>query len=343
VISRHEASYFTPLIDLASLEFDGRFAEQIAPIELLPRVAWSTEIAGVVHAAAAAETGLRVGTPLNAGAIDAAAEALSVGVTEPGDLMLMYGSTLFLILTTDGPRPDPLVWATGYLTPGTYSIGAGMSTTGLLTRWFRDELAGFEVHAETAGGANAYEALATQAGAIRPGADGLLVLPYFSGERTPINDPDARGVIAGLTLQHTRGHIYRALLESTAYGARHMLETLAAIGADVNRMVAVGGGVKNDLWVQIMSDVTGRSQEIPAVGIGASYGDAFLAGIASGIVPSMSELQHSWVRPARTIEPNLANAARYNEYFAEYVALYPAIKPSLHRLAKLGRDEAGRV
>jgi xylulokinase len=342
VMSRHEASYFTPLVDLDALEFDDRFARHIAPIELLPRVAWSTEIAGTVHAAAAAETGLRAGTPVNAGAIDAAAEALSVGVTELGDLMLMYGSTLFMILATDGPRPDPLVWATGYLTPGSYAIGAGMSTTGLLTRWFRDELAGFEVIAESNGGTNAYAALAELASGVSPGSDGLLILPYFSGERTPINDPDARGVIAGLTLQHTRGHLYRAVLEATAYGARHILETFATIGADARRVVAVGGGARNELWLQIMSDVTGRAQTIAEVGIGAAYGDAFLAGIAGGIVPSLEELHRTWVRASRTIEPNPENARRYNDYFAEYIALYPAIRSSLHRLAGLGRSgEAG--
>jgi xylulokinase len=339
VMSRHEASYFTPLVDLQRLEFDDRYAEQIAPIELLPRVAWSTEIAGVVSEKAAAETGLAPGTLVNAGAIDAAAEAISVGVRSPGDLMMMYGSTLFFILATDGPRPDPLVWATGYLTPGSYSIGAGMATTGLLTQWFRDELAGYEVMAERAGGPNAYAALAELAGATPPGADGLLVLPYFSGERTPINDPLARGVIAGLTLQHSRGHLYRALLEATAYGARHNLEAFAGIGADVQRIVAVGGGVNNPLWLQIMSDITGRSQMIPEVTIGAAYGDAFLAGIATGIVPSLDALEREWVREARIIEPDPANREIYAAGFSEYLALYPAVKPSLHRLARL-RDAA---
>ena len=337
VTSRHEASYATPLVDLDRLEYDDRFAGTICPIERLPRAAWSTEIAGTVTARAAAETGLRPGAPVNAGAIDAAAEALSVGVIDPGDLMMMYGSTLFFILATDGPRPDPLVWATGYLAPGSYSIGAGMSTTGLLTRWFRDELAGSEVAAEASGGPNAYAALADLARAVRPGSDGLLMLPYFSGERTPINDPDARGVIAGLTLQHTRGHLYRAILESTAYGARHILETFAGIGAGVERIVAVGGGVKNDLWLQIMSDVTGRAQIVPETTIGASYGDAFLAGLATGIVPDLGALTRDWARPARTIEPDPGHGAIYDEYFDAYRALYPAMRSSLHTLAELGQ------
>lgn len=337
VTSRHEASYATPLIDLDRLEYDDRFADRICTVDRLPRVAWSTEIAGSITPSAAAATGLRVGTPVSAGTIDAAAEAISVGVVSPGDLMMMYGSTLFFILATDAPRPDPLVWATANLTPGSYAIGAGMSTTGLLTRWFRDELAGDERAAELSGGSNAWAALAESAAGVSPGSDGLLVLPYFSGERTPINDPEARGVIAGLTLQHTRGHLYRALLEGTAYGARHILETFDAIGADVKRIVAVGGGVQNDCWLKIMSDVTGRPQMMPDVTIGASYGDAFLAGIASGIVPSMESLG-TWVRPSRTIEPNAEAHKRYNDYYAAFLDLYPAVRSSLHRLAHLGRD-----
>lgn len=337
VTSRHEASYATPLIDLERLEYDDRFADLICPIERLPRLAWSTEMAGAITPAAAAATGLSVGTPVSAGTIDAAAEAISVGVHAPGDLMMMYGSTLFFILATAGPRPHPLVWATGNLTPNSYAIGAGMSTTGLLTRWFRDELAGVEYAAEADGGPSAYAALAELAAGIDPGSDGLLVLPYFSGERTPINDPDARGVIAGLTLHHTRGHLFRAVLEGTAYGARHILETFDAIGAEVNRLVAVGGGVQNECWLQIMSDVTGRPQTLPTVTIGASYGDAFLAGVPSGIVPSMNALE-TRVRPARTIEPNAETHARYDDYYAAYLDLYPAIRPSLHRLARLGRS-----
>ncbi len=231
VIDRHTGAHFNPLIDIRTLEWDTRFAEPIINLEKLPELHWSTDIVGVVSEAAAGETGLAAGTPVTAGTVDAAAEAISVGVVEPGDLMVMYGTTMFFILVTDRPIPDRRVWATGYVLPGTYDIAGGMATTGALTRWFRDEFAGIEVGAEAEGGTNAYAALADMAEKIPAGSDGLICLPYFAGERTPIHDPDARGVFAGLTLTHTRAHLYRALLEGTAFGVRHNTEALQEMGA----------------------------------------------------------------------------------------------------------------
>jgi xylulokinase len=339
VINRHEGTYSAPLFDLQSLDYDGRHADQVVPLDLLPRLAWSTEIAGTVTPEAAAETGLKAGTPVNAGAVDAAAEAVSVGVMAPGDLMIMYGSTLFFILVTEGPRPDPAVWATAYLFPGSYDIASGMATSGSLTKWFRDELAGYEMLAERAGGPNAYATLADLARDVPPGSDGLVALPYFSGERTPINDPDARGLFLGLTLRHTRGHLYRSLLEATAYGARHNLESLASLGAAAQRVVAVGGGVQNELWLQIMSDVTGQRQIVPEKAVGASYGDAFLAGLAAGIIPSVDALHQNWVTAKRIIEPDPAYTALYDEYFSVYTSLYPQTREAMHRLADLGRRD----
>lgn len=338
VINRHESPYSAPLVDLHRFEYDGRYADHVVPLELLPRMAWSTEIAGAITAEAAAETGLAVGTPVNAGAVDAAAEAVSVGVVASGDLMIMYGSTMFFVMVTGEPKPNPLVWATGYTFPGVYDIAFGMATSGALTRWFKDELAGAELIAEASGGASAYASLADQAAKIPAGSAGLICLPYFSGERTPINDPDARGMFAGLSLTHTRAHLYRALLEGPAYGARHNLETIASIGAEVTRMVAVGGGVKNPLWLQIVSDVTGRAQIVPERSIGASLGDAFLAGIAAGIIPSIDALNGGWVKTKMIVEPQPEQRAIYDRYYPVYRSLYEESKQSLHALAALGRS-----
>src|SRR5262249_48239905 len=130
-------------------------------------------------------------------------------------------------------------------------------------------------------GAPAFEELLAEAEASGPGARGLLMLPYFAGERTPLLDPDARGIVAGLTLRHTRGDLYRAALEATALGVRHNIEALEAAGATVDRVIAVGGGVRGGLWTRIVSDVTGRPQLVPSVTIGASYGAAYLAARAT--------------------------------------------------------------
>ncbi|MFT4036569.1 MAG: FGGY-family carbohydrate kinase [Thermomicrobiales bacterium] len=340
VIDVHSASYYNPLFDLRGLTWDARFAEPIVELERLPRLLWPTEIAGAVTPEAAAATGLRAGTPVTAGTIDAAAEAISVGVIASGDMMVMYGTTMFFIHVTAEPVPDPRMWSTAYVLPGLYSIDGGMSTTGALTRWFRDTLGEAEMAAEAAGGPNAYAALATSAAAIPPGAEGLICLPYFAGERTPLNDPDARGVYAGLTLSHTKAHLYRASLEATAFGVRHNLETMAAMGAPPRRLVAVGGGAKNPLWLQIVSDVSGIPQDVPERTIGASFGDAFLAGLATGIVPNLDALQSDWVTLALQLQPDPALAGIYGEYYAVYRELYDAAKPQLHALARLGSRRA---
>lgn len=337
VIDRHTGAHFNPLVDIESLEWDDRFAEPLVELEKLPRLAWSTEIAGEVTERAAAETGLRAGTLVTAGTVDAAAEALSVGVAKPGDLMVMYGTTMFFILVTDRPIPDERMWSTGYVLPGTYDIAAGMATSGALTRWFRDSFGAAEMQAEADGGPNAYAALAEMAAKIPPGAEGLVCLPYFAGERTPINDPDARGVFAGLTLSHTRGHLYRALLEGTAYGVRHNLETFREMGAEPNRIVAVGGGAANRLWTQIVTDVTGAPQVVPEQTVGASYGDAFLAGLATGIIPDLEALSRDWVRVAEVLEPNDTAHGQYDSYYQVYRQLYENARDDLHALAHLGR------
>ena len=337
VIDRHTGCYYNPLVDIATLDWDGRFAEPIIELDRLPRFAWSDEVVGQVTAAAAAETGLAVGTPVTGGTVDAAAEAISVGVVDPGDMMIMYGTTMFFIQVTARPNPDPRMWSTGWCFPGLYDITGGMSTTGALTRWFRDELGGVELVAQAAGGPNAYAALAEQAAAVSPGCEGLICLPYFSGERTPINDPLARGVYAGLTLSHTRGHLYRASLEGTGYGVRQNLETMADMGATPRRIVAVGGGAQNPTWLQIVSDITGHEQIVPERVIGASYGDAFLAGVATGIIPDRRAINTEWVKVARVVEPDRITHERYAAYYEVYESLYRHTKADMHALARLGQ------
>jgi xylulokinase len=338
VMDRHSASYYNPLVDIRTLEWDPTFAEPIIDLDRLPRLLWSDEIAGEVTNWAAEQTGLRAGTPVTAGTIDAAAEAVSVGVVNPGDLMVMYGTTMFFIQVTDRPTPDPRMWCCGFCFPGQYGIEGGMSTTGALTRWFRDQFGQAELLAETNGGPNAYKALADLAASIPPGSQGLVCLPYLSGERTPINDPLARGIYAGLTLSHTRAHLYRASLEGTAFGVRDNLDVMAAMGADPKRIVAVGGGASNPLWLQIVSDVSGKAQMVPERTIGASYGDAFLAGVASGIIKDRGAINSDWVKIDRVVEPDVALKVVYEPYYEIYSSLYNSTKAQMHQLAELGQQ-----
>jgi xylulokinase len=188
VLDHHTASQSDPLYDLAARDWCHDWAADVAPELPLPRLAWPGEVVGAVHGAASAETGLPVGTRVCAGTVDAWAEAFSVGVRRPGDLMLMYGSTMFLVQVLGDVRMDPALWTTAGVEPHSYALAAGMATAGSLTAWVQ----------ELTGGASFAE-LTAEAAATPPGADGVLVLPYFAGERTPIFDPRARGVVAGLS------------------------------------------------------------------------------------------------------------------------------------------------
>jgi xylulokinase len=325
-IDHHTASHFMPIYDPRARRWSDRYSHSLAAPEMLPKLGWSDELAGHISRKAAEETGLLAGTPVAVGAVDALSEAISVGVVEPGDLMIMYGSTTFFVLVQDTPTPDSTIWTTAGAFQGQFNLAAGMSTTGSLTRWFKDELA--RDLSENDGYAHLFSA----ASLIEPGAQGLLMLPYFSGERTPINDPDARGVIAGLNLTHTRDHLFRAALESVGYGVRHNMATFKSIGAIIRRVVAVGGGAQSDIWPQIVSDIAGYEQEIPAITIGASYGDAFLAGCALGIL-SRDDIGR-WVKPGRIITPNQSHRPQYDRLYATYLDLYASTRAVVHSLGK---------
>lgn len=334
VMDHYTASSYGPLYNLRKTTWEPRGLARVCSEALLPELEWSTAPAGLVTPVASAETGLAVGTPVIVGTVDAAAEAISAGVVEPGDTMLMYGTTLFFIEVCAKLPQGGVLWPTVFLQPGTYSLAAGMSTSGALTRWFRDQIGRAELEAELGGGPNAYAALADLATQAPPGSGGLLMLPYFSGERTPLNDPLARGVIAGLTLSHSRAHLYRAALEGVAYGIRHNLEAMVAEGEPPQRLVAVGGGTKNPLWLQIVSDVTGREQVVRTTP-GAAYGDAFLAGVGVGLLPGLPAVQ-DWLGPTDLIlRPSPERRDVYDTYYRLYRALYTANKDMMHALAEL--------
>ncbi|RMF35523.1 MAG: carbohydrate kinase [Alphaproteobacteria bacterium] len=313
VIDHYTAANTGPLYDVAALGYTDRLAGDICPLDWLPEPVWSSEVVGGVTREAAASTGLAPGTPVITGTIDAAAEAISVGVSGPGDMMMMYGSTIFIIEVTDRPVRDPRLWYAPWLFAGQHASMAGLATSGTLTHWFRDRFAR-ELDPDTA-----FATLAEEAAASPPGAGGLVLLPYFSGERTPIHDPAAKGVLFGLDLTHSRGDIYRAFLEGIAHGTAHVIETYAEAGAAPSRVFAVGGGVKNRIWLQSTSDIAGIPQILRRTSIGASYGDAFLAALAVGDVAS-ADLER-WNPVVERIEPK--PDPRLDRAYRIFRELYP--------------------
>ena len=320
VLDHHTASQCVPLYDIEATDWLDDWYDEVMGSMVRPRLVWPAEVVGALTSRAAEETGLRVGTAVCAGTVDAWAEAFSGGVRSPGDLMLMYGSTMFFVQELADLARHPQLWSTMGIDPGSRCLAAGMSTSGSLTGWVQSLV-----------GDVPFETLVKEAAAVPPGSDGLLLLPYFSGERTPIFDHQARGVIAGLTLRHQRGHVFRAVYEGIAFGIRQILELLDTEANPVTRIVAVGGGTQGRLWTQVVSDVTGRPQQVPAQTIGACYGDALMAAIGSGLVPAETD----WARPGDVVAPEPEVRPLYDELYDLYGSLYPATREHVHALARI--------
>lgn len=319
VLDHHSASQCSPLYDQPAAGWDAQRWQAVASDVLPPTLHWAGELVGEVTAEAARLTGLPVGTPVTAGTIDAWAEAESVLVRDPGDVMVMYGSTMFLVAMVEPWRPARTLWPTRGLRPEASCLAAGMATSGTLTEWLAT-LTGED-----------FATLSAEAATVPAGSEGLLLLPYFAGERTPLFDPGARGVLAGLTLRHGRGHLYRAALEGVAYGVRHNLEAMRAAGASVDRLVAVGGGTTGGLWTQIVSDVTGLPQQVRRETVGASYGDAMLAATATGSVDVQA--LRDWNPLSHVVVPETSTGALHDRRFAAYCALYEATRDIVGGLA----------
>lgn len=329
VLDNHSASQFNPFYDLAVRSWATDWAEAALGAVALPRLVWSNEICGTLHEAGAVATGLPAGTPVLGGTIDAWAEAHSVGIRRPGDLLLTYGSTMFLIAPVDAGPPHRGLWRTAGLSPGSQTLAAGMATSGLLTTWLSDLTS------------RAVDELAAEAVDVEPGANGLLILPYFSGERSPIFDPGARGVALGLQLSHGAAHLMRAIYEATAFSVRHVLEEFDRVaGADSQafewRITIAGGGVRSRLWAQIVSNVTGRSQQIPEQTVGASYGNALLAAAAIGMVDGDVD----WTTITDIVEPRSELTERYDRVYSTYRKLYPATRGLLDELVARPQGES---
>ncbi|WP_027941059.1 FGGY-family carbohydrate kinase [Amycolatopsis taiwanensis] len=328
VIDQATAAYYHPFYDRRTADWNLDGCPGALTRAQLPEIGWSCDIAGLVTRAAAETTGLPAGTPVLVGAPDAAAEALSAGVSGERDMMVMYGSSHFMIEVLDAPHTSRVLWPAPYLFRDTYLLAAGTATAGSFTRWFADLLS-----PDTGGDDALYTELAELAAASPPGARGLLALPYLSGERTPLYDPGARGALFGLSLRHDRGDVARAIAESIAHSAAAALRAFDVEGLSPKVVRAVGGGTRNLVWVQAVSDISGYPQDVVA-GPGAALGDAMLAGMAAGLLDGPDDSRR-WVAPARLIEPRREFAELYDRQRDLFEQLYRGTRPIVSALDEL--------
>ncbi|HSB39659.1 MAG TPA: xylulokinase [Gaiellaceae bacterium] len=258
------------------------------------------------------------GIPVAAGAGDQAAGALGVGVARPGPLSVVLGTSgvVFAALPAYEPEPQARLHVFCHAAPGTWhAMGVMLSAAGSL-RWFREAFAP----------GVAYDELLTEAAGVEPGAEGVLFLPYLSGERTPHADPDARAAFTGLRLEHGRAVLARALLEGVAYGLRDSLELLRDLGVRAESGRASGGGARSRLWLRIVSSVLGLPLELTAVEEGAAFGAALLGAVAAGAFADVHEAVEACVRPLERIEPDAGWSRAYEAGYPRFRALYPSLE-----------------
>jgi xylulokinase len=290
--------------------------------EILPEVFESPEITGRVSKGGAVASGLREGTPVVAGGGDQAAGAVGMGIVEPGNVSATIGTSGVVFAATSHPvvEPQGRIHTFCHAIPGRWHLMGVTQGAGLSLRWFRDQF----------GGAS-YDALVKEAAEAPAGADGLLWAPYLMGERTPHLDPNARGALVGLTAQHTRAHVIRAILEGVAFSLRDTFTIFRELGVPLKSIRLGGGGARSSLWQQIQADIYGMPVDLVAADEGAAYGAALLAGVGAGVWPSVEAACEMAVHVAKRVEPNARNADLMSLRYAEYRKLYPTLRTVNYR------------
>jgi xylulokinase len=294
--------------------------------EILPPIVQSGQIAGTIRPDVADLTGLKTGTPVVGGGADNACGAVGSGVVKPGRGMVSLGTSGVLLAHLAEPRlvTRGTVHMFNSCIPGQFYMMGVMLSAGLSLNWIRKQL-GLE--------AESYDALTKRAASVPPGSQGLIYLPYLTGERTPHGDANARGTFVGLSATHGRGELVRSVLEGVAFGLCDSLELLRSAGWQGTAIRALGGGAKSPLWKEIIASATGLVLEEINVDEGPGLGAAILAGVGAGIYKNIEEASDSIISIDRVVEPNLEWREIYQELHGIYKDLYPALKGSFHRLA----------
>ena len=306
------------------------------PHEWLPEVTESPLVSARVSASAAAETGLLEGTPVVGGGGDQAAQAVGTGIVAEGVVSATLGTSgvVFAASETYRVEPEGRLHAFCHAVPGMWHLMGVMLSAAGSFRWYRDTLGDLErVQAEKSG-RDPYDLLTEAAAEVSPGCEGLLFLPYLTGERTPYPDPNARGVFFGLTLRHGKAHMTRAVLEGVSYGLLDSLELMRALGLSIQQVRASGGGARSLLWRQILADVFDAQIVTVEVTEGAAYGAALLAGVGAGVYPTVTAACDAVIRVTGRTEPGPA-ASVYADYYPRYRALYPALAPEFEAIAQV--------
>ena len=316
----------TLLLDVRSRDWSAEILEALEiPEEWMPKVYEGPEKTGELRKEVAEELGLPASLPVAAGGGDNAASAVGTGIVSEGLLSSSVGTSgvLFAHSDTFSPEPSGRLHAFCHAVPDAYHLmGVTLSAGGSLS-WWRETLG------------KGYDELVEAAEEVSPGSEGLLFLPYLSGERTPHLDPGARGAFFGLTTRHTTAHMTRALMEGVVFSLKDSLEIMGELGVEAREIRATGGGAKSPLWRQLQADIYDRPIYRTATDEGPAYGAALLGGVASGVYGSVKEASSLVKLREEVTEPDRERARLYGEYYEVYRSLYPATREAMSRLTDL--------
>jgi xylulokinase len=339
----HTQAYGYHFFDIRNQKWDEHAARTIGiPIEKMPTLCGSTEIAGTVTKKAAEQTGLKPGIPVIAGCLDAAAGALGSGVVKPGQTNEQGGQAGGFGISLDRVLVEPRLIFSHHVIPGQYLLQAGTVGGGSLS-WFRDQLGHPEVSAANLLGQNPFALFSSQVEKSKPGANGLIFLPYMAGERTPLWSSIAQGVFFGLTYTTTRADILRAIMEGCAFAVYDNLQIAAEHGAQVDEFLGSGGATQSAIWCQIKADIYGKPFIVARRADGGEGGHglglfaltAYGVGLSKDIGTCVSDLL-----PTRQVfEPSAGNHSLYQELFAVYRSLSRKLMDDFARLAAITRND----
>lgn len=329
----------TSLFDVGQRRWSGEMLRAVGvPSSWLPEVTESPVVSARLSPSAAAETGLLAGTPVVGGGGDQAAQAVGTGIVAEGSVSVTIGTSGVVFAASEAYRVEPQgrLHAFCHAVPGMWHVMGVMLSAGGSLRWYRDALCEQERVTAAEAGRDPYELLTEAAAGVAPGCEGLLFLPYLTGERTPYPDPDARGAFVGLTLRHGKAHLTRAILEGVSFGLRDSLELMRGLGLSIGQVRASGGGARSPLWRQILADAFGTEIATVRVTEGAAYGAGLLAAVGAGVYGSVAEACQATVEVTGSIRPGQA-ASLYADYYPRYRALYPALRAEFEQIGLVVR------
>ena len=296
------------------------------PRSFLPELVPSHQVVGTVTPKAAEKTGLAVGTPVVAGGLDAACGTLGAGVIHVGETQEQGGQAGGMSICIEEDSADPRLVMGAHVVPGQWLLQGGTVGGGGVMRWFEKEFAGYEREIADRVGKSSLDQLNEIAQETPPGSDGVVFLPYMAGERSPIWDPNAKGVYYGLDFNKTKGHMVRAAMEGVAFSLKHNLDIAEDTGAKVEELRAMGGSANSLLWTQIKSDITGKPIVVPSSDTATTLGAVILAGVGVGVYKDFEEAVHMTVKLTRRHEPDMEKHRLYQKNYETYLELYKSLK-----------------